>query len=132
VRLNPDTHNLLATALDEFRAQMLPHIAPEQRYTALMIANALAMTQRDLDAAASGARAFQAAMAALYGDSTDVAAEQLESRFAADIEAGAFDAPSPNREAAFRCLQTLIAAKLAITNPKLVREERWPRPLHNA
>ena len=115
-RLTPDARSLLATALDALRAEILPVVPPEKRYAALMIANALAMTERELSAPIE-AHALAAAM--LYDD-PQMTAEDCERRLASDIEAGHFDTPGARREAAFRAIKAINASRLAITNPKLL------------
>jgi Domain of unknown function (DUF6285) len=116
MRMKPDAHDLLATALAAFRADVLPSVPAEKRYTALMIANALAIAEREIAARAGGQ---SEALTGVYDDIA-LTAEVIERRFAADIEAGAFDAPGAEREAAFRAVKALNAARLAITNPKLL------------
>jgi hypothetical protein len=114
-RLTPDVRNLLATALEAFRAEVLPAVPAEKRYAALMIANALAMTEREMSAPQAG----HALVAMLYDD-PQMTAEECERRLAADIEAGHFDAPGARREAAFRAIKAINAGRLGITNPKLL------------
>jgi hypothetical protein len=118
MRLKPDAHNLLATALEVFRAEVLPAIPPEKRYAALMIANALAMAEREFAAADGGAVPAQAV--GLYDDAAEMPADAFERRLTADIEAGAFDTPGPRRDAAFESVKAINTARLAITNPKLL------------
>jgi Domain of unknown function (DUF6285) len=113
MRLKPDARNLLATALAAFRAELLPAMPPEKRYAALMIANALAMVERELGAPDID---LQNHAAALYPDTR--AGEDVMRRLAADIEAGAFDAAGPRRDAAFAAVKAINAAGLAITRPK--------------
>jgi hypothetical protein len=115
-RLTSDARNLLATALAAFRAEVLPVLPAEKRYVGLMIANALAMAEREISAPVEG-HALAAAM--LYGD-PQMTAEECERRLAADIEAGDFDAPGARREAAFRAVKAINTARLGITNPKLL------------
>jgi Domain of unknown function (DUF6285) len=115
-RLTPDARNLLATALDALRAEILPVIPPEKRYAALMIANALAMTEREISASCQEGHA----LAAMLYDDPQMTAEECERRLASDIEAGHFDAPGARREAAFRAINAINAGRLAITNPQLL------------
>jgi hypothetical protein len=118
MRLHPDARNLLATALAALREEVLPALPPEKRYEALMIANALAMAEREF-------RAPQPDLsdaAALYPDAGALTPEHLEARLAADIEAGAFDEAGPQRDAAFAAIKAINAARLGITNPKRLRE----------
>ena len=117
MRMKPDAHNLLATALAAFRADVLPFVPAEKRYTALMIANALGIAEREI---AASAHLQPAALSGVYDTMALTADEASERRFAADIEAGAFDAPGEKRKAAFAAVKALNAARLAITNPKLL------------
>jgi hypothetical protein len=115
MRLKPDAQNLLAAALAAFRAELLPHIPAEKRYAALMIANALAMAEREL---AGPPETLPETAAALYQDIAAPRPQRFEERLAADIEAGRFDAPGPMRDAAFAAVKAINAVRLAITNPK--------------
>jgi hypothetical protein len=118
MRLKPDAHDLLATALDLFRAEILPAVPPEKRYAALMIASALSSAQREF---AASAPSLPAAALALYQDVVPLTAERFAECLAADIETGRFDAPGPRRDAAFEAVKAINAARLAITNPKRLR-----------
>ena len=46
----PDARNLLETARNVFIAEILPALPAASRYTALMIANAMAIAQREIAA----------------------------------------------------------------------------------
>jgi Domain of unknown function (DUF6285) len=113
MRLKPEARNLLATALAAFRAEVLPAVPAEKRYAALMIANALAMVEREFSATDAPVSVT------LYHDAS-LAAEEVEPLLTGDIEAGAFDALGPRRDAAFSAVKAINAARLAITNPKLL------------
>jgi hypothetical protein len=115
MRLKPDAQNLLATALEAFRTEVLPHVPAEKRYAALMIANAMAMAEREL---AGPPETLPPAAAALYQDIAPLTPQCFEERLAADIEAGRFDAPGAMREAAFAAVKAINATRLAMTNPK--------------
>ena len=115
--LKPDAHNLLATALAAFRAELLPAVPAEKRYAALMIVNALSMAEREF---AQPTPALPAAPPALYQDIVPLSPDRFEERLAADIEAGRLDAPGLRREAAFEAVKAINASRLAITNPKLL------------
>ena len=115
-RLTPDARNLLATALKAFRAEILPAVPAEKRYAALMIANALAMTEREMGSASGEGHT----LAVMLYDNPQMTAEDCERRLAADIEAGYFDAAGARREAAFRAVKAINTARLGVTNPKLL------------
>jgi hypothetical protein len=116
MRLKPDALDLLATALETFRTEILPALPAEKRYAALMIANALATAEREFGASDASSPPGEAA--AVYADDAPVTPEAFERRLAADIEAGVFDTPGPRRDAAFAAVKAINAARLAITNPK--------------
>lgn len=118
MRLHPDALNLLATALTALREDVLPALAPDKRYAALMVVNAVAMAEREF----SAPRPDLSAAATLYHDVAPLTSEQFEARLAADIEAGAFDKAGARRDAAFEAVKAINAARLAITNPKRLRE----------
>ncbi len=91
---------------------VLPHIPQEQRYQALMVANAIGIAARALE----GGNAAQAAEAADYrrllgADGEDVAA--LRRRLAEAIRSGALD----DDPALVALLRRRVAAALAIANP---------------
>ena len=72
-------------------------------------------------------------MAALYGEAggevreadepLDEALGRLNRRFAADLRAGAFDAPGARQAAAWRLLRQVTMAKLLECNPKYLEAE---------
>ena len=117
MRLHPDAQNLLATALDAYRAEILPSLPDEKRYTALMIANALAMVLREIG---KPLEPLPATAAALYENAAFLTPREFEESLVMAIENGGFlDEPS-ERQNAFAALKAINAARLAITNPKLL------------
>jgi hypothetical protein len=117
MRLNPDAQNLLATALDAYRAEILPSLPPEKRYAALMIANALAMVLREIG---KPREALPATAAALYENAAFLTPKEFEENLVIAIENGAFLDDAGERQDAFAALKAINAARLAITNPKLL------------
>lgn len=117
--LKLDAQNLLATAIAAFRAEILPTVPADRRHAALMIANALTMAEREFTA---GRPKGLPHAAVLYPTEVLTPAE-FEERLARDIEAGAFDADGPLHEVAFAAVKAINAARLAITNPKLLPGE---------
>jgi len=111
----PTARDLLAIALRSFRETILPVVPAEQRFAALMIANALGVAERELAAGDTAEPALAAAIGALIGEAGDLPA--LAPRLCAAIEAGGFDDPA--RQAALRrVLGDLTRARLAVSNPK--------------
>ncbi|OYQ34286.1 hypothetical protein CHU95_12675 [Niveispirillum lacus] len=105
----PDAGNLLETALNSLRTDLLPYLPDHARYTGLMVANALSIALRDLRAEPARAE-MEAAMTRLIGrnDATTLCRA---------IQAGRFDAP--DHDSALRLNLLLITkARLSINNPK--------------
>jgi hypothetical protein len=117
MRLHPDAQNLLATALDAYRAEILPSLPPEKRYAALMIANALAMVLREIG---TPREALPATAAGLYENAAFFTPKEFEENLIIAIENGEFFDDPAERQDAFAALKAINAARLAITNPKLL------------
>ncbi|MCW2241113.1 DUF6285 domain-containing protein [Azospirillum canadense] len=112
---DPDARDLVAIALRTFRETVLPAVPAEQRFAALMIASALGIAERELEAGTAKEPALAAAVGALLNEQGDLAT--LLPRLCASIDAGAFDAP--DRQAALRpVLMEITRARLAVSNPK--------------
>lgn len=96
---DPDAAGLVAIALQAFRDEILPVVPAEQRLTALMIANALGIAGRELEAAP---------------------ADDADPDLCRAIAEGRYDAPGKQQE-----LRTLLMQRtrdrLAIANPKRLR-----------
>ena len=63
MRAAPDTADLIATARDALKADVLPHLPPDRTYAARMVLNALAIALRQLEAGHSRRAAAEAALA---------------------------------------------------------------------
>jgi hypothetical protein len=126
MRPRPDAGELLAIARQTLLDVLLPRLPDDARYTALMVASAMAIAGRER-AAADSDRDLLRELAALYDaplpaeDSDAAVAQALEdlgARLARDIRAGAFDTAGPRREAVRGFLRALATAQLALSNPK--------------
>jgi hypothetical protein len=95
----PDARDLLDIARRTFVDSLLPALPPDRRYEGLMLANALAIALRELEAP------------------PQADAEQ-DRRLAAEIRAGRYDAAGPEREAVARQLRQRATARVAASNPK--------------
>lgn len=111
----PTARDLLAIALRSFRETILPVVPAEQRFAALMIANALGVAERELAAGGAAEPALAAAIGTLIGEEGDLPA--LAPRLCAAIDAGDFDDPA-RQTALRRVLGDLTRARLAVSNPK--------------
>ena len=100
----PDARGLIEIALKTLREVVLPAVPAEQRFPALMIANALSIAVRKLKGKADTSESLRR----LLGGEGDVEA------LCARITAGDFDG-SPDLRA---YLWELTRARLAVSNPK--------------
>ncbi|PWC36277.1 DUF6285 domain-containing protein [Azospirillum sp. TSO35-2] len=125
MRTNPDARGLLDIAAATFRTDVLPHVAPEARYAALMVANALEIAQRELTGLDASGHAMLAALALLYGEDAydDLGGndlrhrvEALQHRLCIEIAAGDFD--HDGQDTLLDSLEAIVKARLAILNPK--------------
>lgn len=122
----PAAAGLLDMALKTFKEDILPNVAPEKRYSALMIANALSIAGRELTELEDQALTILKSLQTLLGEEkqTDVEGRMLYQRIDAlehklcdEIAQGKYD---DNRNDLMACLKTLVHARLAISNPKIL------------
>ncbi|KAA0575861.1 hypothetical protein FZ983_25215 [Azospirillum sp. B21] len=117
---DPKAGDLVAIALRSFRESILPVIPADQRFTALMIANALGVAERELAAGGKGEAGLADAVGKLINAKGDLRA--LLPRLCTDIDVGRLDAPE--RQAALRAvLMDITRARLAVSNPKRLAAE---------
>jgi hypothetical protein len=108
------TADLLKVARASLRETVLPRTAADVRYEGAMIANALAIAVRELEAGAATRAAERDLLARLYG-TAEAGLPELRARFCRDLRAGTF---APEREPEIRfLLRELVRARLAISNP---------------
>ena len=124
--------DLIAIALKTFRDEVLPGVPAEARLTALMLANALGIAERELRTRAAVAGGLVPPLRHALGDDPGrplphadpgTALDDLLQRLCAAIEAGAFDAAGEQRERLRDALWRLTRARLSVSNPK-----RLPAP----
>ncbi len=129
MRDKPTAAELLAIARETLLRELLPHSPDAPRYNALMVAAAMGIAAREAEAGDMALVAERDALAALYGEAgaadepLDEALGRLNRRFAADLRAGAFDAPCARQAAALRLLREVTMAKLMECNPKYLKGE---------
>lgn len=119
----PDARGLISAALAAYRDEILPGLPEGRRYAALMIANALAIADRELAAGEGAEKRLLPALAALAGKAVSPGKaaraefDRLSRKLCSAIDSGAFDAAE--RQAALEAyLQALVRERLAISNPK--------------
>lgn len=127
-----DAADLMTSAREALLGEILPALSKERRYTALMIANAMAIAAREhrlgFDAARSEAARLRnllddigsPASAAVDHLTGDLATLRASIRDA--IRAGAFDAPA-RAHALVGALSYTVRDRVAISNPKALRSD---------
>lgn len=122
MKVEPGGIELLRVARDTLLRKLLPALAPQYHYDARMVANAMAIAARELEAAAGDAAGECARLARLMPDwqapaDAQAALREGNARLAQRIRAGAFDSAAAQRELAAH-LEAVTRARLAISNPK--------------
>jgi hypothetical protein len=123
----PDAAELLAIARQTLLDTLLPRLPADQRYTALMIANAMAIASREHAAGDAAAQAELSRLRELFaehakplaGAALAAALEGYNRRLATEIRHGRFD---DRERAALRVhLEKTTADKLAVANPRALK-----------
>ena len=121
----PDARELLAAARDAFNADILPALPQALRYTGLMIVNAMAIAQREIEAGEAPGLAERERLRRLLtsqgeespqGSALTGVLEGYNRRLANEIRAGRFD--GAGRPEMLEHLRLTTEEKLAISNPK--------------
>jgi uncharacterized protein DUF6285 len=123
----PDARNLLETARSALIAEILPALTGASRYTALMVANAIAIAQREIAAGDAPLQAERERLRALLPECAEVPVAgralhevlaEYNRRMIEAIRTGSFD--GEKRGALLDHLRRTTEAKLAVSNPKLL------------
>lgn len=127
----PEGADLLEVAREALLAEIRPLLTEDARYTAAMIANAMAIAAREAQAGEAPALAALARLDRLHGNQPRelhgaplyeaIAANAR--RLAADIRAGRYDAEDERRRELMHHLRESVEAKLLISNPKALNEQ---------
>lgn len=124
----PDACELIEIAHEVFTAEVLPAVPDALRYKALMIANAMAIAQRELAAGNAPlrdeyrrlSRLLSETTAELSGEALRAAVETYNRRLANEIRGGAYD--GDERAAMLEHLRRTTEGKLAVSNPKALTQ----------
>lgn len=115
----PSGQDLLLTAREELMKRLLPALPSDLRYQALMVANAMMIAARELEAGPAGdARELAGLQKILEGSATGQGVAAGNKELCAQIRAGDFDAGKPGHEMLMQHLAATTRDKLAISNPK--------------
>ena len=125
IRDRPTTAELLAAARAKLVGELVPLLPEARRYEALLVASAMRIALAELAAGDDWQHQAARDLASLYDENPGAvdatALARLYQRFAADIRAGAFDAPDARAAAARAILCTIADHKLTENNPKYPR-----------
>lgn len=120
MRSLPDAAALLNIARDGLLKELLPHLPKEQHYTALMAANAIAISMREIEAGDGHDRAEAALLHGLYGAAAaDEGVDAFAVQLSADLRGGRFDGRLTE---VGRLLLDEVSARLRISNPKYLKQ----------
>lgn len=112
----PTAAELLAVAHQQLADEIIAGLPEPRRYRARLLAAAMAIARRELEAAGAPARDEQARLKALLGEDGNLGV--LNRRLAEAIRAGAFDAAGPGRDRLLGHLWAGTRARLTVSNPK--------------
>ncbi|WP_152390227.1 DUF6285 domain-containing protein [Azotobacter salinestris] len=122
-----DASELLKIARETLLQALLPSLPKELRYETFMVANAMAIAQREYEQGAAAERqellelrALGDQQAPVSAESTDAALESARRQLAEAIRAGHYDAADARQEALLSVLERITRAKLSISNPKVL------------
>jgi hypothetical protein len=124
----PDATELLEIARRTLLDEILPRLPEELRYSARMVANAMAIAAREHAAGDAAAQAELARLGNLFaerpqpltGAALYAALAGYNRRLATEIRAGRFD--DRERVALLEHLEKTTADKLAVANPKALKD----------
>ncbi|MEQ8818196.1 MAG: DUF6285 domain-containing protein [Thalassobaculum sp.] len=130
----PDRLALLGAAETALRDEVLPGLEGGARYTALMVASALAIARRELEAGNEPARVVLDAFAELYGQDNVHRAggdsgervKALMADLAREIRDGEYDDDLLGPIHAV--LQTLVVERLKRSNPRFLEAREYSQP----
>jgi hypothetical protein len=112
MRDRPNGAELLAEAGRVLSEELAPTLSGAQRYKALLVAAAVGMVRRELEAGDAWQREELAGLQALLGKDGDL--EALSGELAAALRAGTFDADAR----VHKLLRDSVIARVRETNPK--------------
>lgn len=114
----PDGADLLQIARAEFVRDVLPSLPADLKYKALMIANAMAIAQRQFHDSNELSAIETRQVSALLDDAPD----NLLSVFCQKIRKGAFDPGTDDHGQFFDVLVSITLSRLAETNPRFLEK----------
>ena len=125
----PRAADLLKTAREKLLEDVRPVLGDSARYTLAMVANAMAIAAREIEAGEAPALAALSRLEQLYGEPPrnltglplSDALSQQERRLARDLRSGHFDRDDDRQRALLEHLRESVIARLRISNPKALK-----------
>ena len=122
----PGATDLLRIARETLLSELRPLVPAHARYTLAMVANAMAISAREIEAGDAPAVATLARFDALYerparnlaGDALRQALAEADRKLIADIRSGRYDEGRSQHDALIEHLRASVRARLTISNPK--------------
>lgn len=125
MRDQPDGADLLAIARAELLRDVLPILPANLKYKALMIANAMAIAQRQFHNTSEISAIEIRQITALFTDVPD----ELHAGLCQRIREGIFDLGSDNHRQMFGVLTSMALSKLAESNPRFLEKRADTLPI---
>lgn len=124
----PAGADLLAIARETMLSELRPLVDGNARYTLAMVANAMTIAAREIEAGDAPMHEALARLDALFGvppraldgEALLQALREHDRRLACAIRSGAFDANDAKRFDVLAHLRESVAARLRISNPKIL------------
>ena len=115
----PSGPALLALARDVLLKELIPLLPPTAHLEARLVANSMAIAEREAISGAAPAQGIVHELDELYGEGGE-GEERLLRRFARDLRAGALGENEPRERRAREILWRLTIAKLRDANPRFL------------
>jgi uncharacterized protein DUF6285 len=119
VRDLPTGPALLALARDVLLRDLMPLLPPNAHLEARLVANSMAIAEREVEAGDRPAQEILHELGKLYSEPGSGKPELL-ARLARDLRVGAFEASEPRGQHARHILWRLTIAKLRSANPRFL------------
>lgn len=110
---------LLALARDVLLHELMPLLPPTAHLEARLVANSMAIAEREAISGAAPAQGILHELEEFYGEGGE-GEQGLMRRFARDLRAGAFEEGEPRERHAREILWRLTIAKLRSANPRFL------------
>lgn len=120
MREKPTAEDLLTIARQTLLDDVARTLSGETRYQALMIASAMDIARRQIEAGDAALNDEARALTDLLG--SEGALKELNARLAADIRAGAFDSADDRQAAMLKILTDATLAKVRESNPRYLED----------